>query len=222
MPLATGASTVITPGFDGARFVEWLDVFKPTFYTASPTIQASILDALAARAPILPHSLRFVRSSSAALPASIRDQLERAFGVPVIQGYGSTEAGVIAESPLPPGESRKGSAGIVRNIEVMFLDESTRRVPCGEIGEILVRGPGVIRGYEGDPEADRLAFHDGWFRTGDLGYMDADGYLFITGRIKELINRGGLKVSPARSTVVHAPPGGTGGRDLRRCASFAR
>jgi len=195
-PLARGASTVITPGFDAARFVEWLDVFQPTFYSASPTVQASVLDALAEREPGLPHSLRFVRSSSSALPASTGDRLASAFRVPVIQGYGSTEAGSIAQNPLPPGEQRKGSAGIAHDIEVMIIGESANRLPGGETGEILVRGPGVMHGYENDPEANRLAFHDGWFRTGDLGFLDGDGYLFLTGRIKEQINRGGLKVSP--------------------------
>jgi acyl carrier protein len=134
----------------------------------------------------------------------MRDDLASAFGVPVIHGYGSTEAGSIAVDPLPPGEWRMGSVGIVQNLEMRILDEAGTSLPRGRSGEIVVRGPGVIRSYENDPESDRMGFVDGWWRTGDLGWMDADGYVYLTGRVNEVINRGGVKVSPAEVDEVFA------------------
>jgi acyl-CoA synthetase (AMP-forming)/AMP-acid ligase II/acyl carrier protein len=196
-PLATGAATVVAGEYDGARFVDWLDTFKPTCLSSSPTILASMLDAVTKRPPAAPQSLRFVRSGSSALPAAIQNRLESALQVPVIQGYGMTETGYIAQNPLPPRERRTGSVGVAMGVELMILRVDPQASLDGGIGEILVRGPGVVRGYENDPEADRLAFRDGWFRTGDLGRIDDDGYLFITGRVTELINRGGVKVSPS-------------------------
>jgi acyl-CoA synthetase (AMP-forming)/AMP-acid ligase II/acyl carrier protein len=196
-PLSAGAATVITGTYDGARFVDWLDAFKPTYLSANPTVLASMLDALASREPAKPPSLRFVRAGSNALPPAIQHRLESALGVPVIQGYGMTETGHIAQNPLPPGERRTGSVGVAQGIEVMILHDDKQPALGDGIGEILVRGPSVMRGYEDDAEANTLAFHDGWFRTGDLGWIDDDGYLFITGRIRELINRGGMKVSPS-------------------------
>ncbi len=195
--LTAGASTIITAGLDAEAFVDWLDTLRPTFYSASPTVHAAVLDLLKKRRPATPRSLRFIRSSSKSLPARVEAQLEAAFGVPVVQGYGMTETGLIAQNPLPPGRQRAGSAGISTGIEICIRDEHGARVPDGAPGEITVRGPGVMHAYEDDPEANQRAFHGGWFRTGDLGYVDADGCVFLTGRIKELINRGGLKVSPA-------------------------
>jgi acyl-CoA synthetase (AMP-forming)/AMP-acid ligase II len=197
VPLMTGASTVIAGAYDGARFVDWLDQFKPTYLSANPTVLASMLDALAQRELAAPRSLRFVRSGSNALPAAVQHRLESALGIPVIQGYGMTETGHIAQNPLPPRERRTGSVGIAMGTEVMILRDDKEASPGDVIGEILVRGPSVMRGYEGDAEANQLAFCDGWFRTGDLGWIDGDGYLFITGRLRELINRGGVKVSPS-------------------------
>ena len=197
VPLAAGASTVIVGAYDGVRFVDWLDQFKPTFLSANPTVLAAMLDALAQREPAAPRSLRFVRSGSNALPAAIQQRLESALGVPVIQGYGMTETGYIAQNPLPPRQRRAGSVGFAMGAEVMILRDD-KEASLGEaIGEILVRGPSVMGGYEDDAEANQLAFRDGWFRTGDLGWIDGDGYLFITGRVRELINRGGVKVSPS-------------------------
>ena len=197
VPLTAGAATVIAGAYDGARFVDWLDQFKPTYLSANPTVLASMLDALAQREPAAPRSLRFVRSGSNALPGAIQHRLESALGIPVIQGYGMTETGHIAQNPLPPRERRTGSVGIAMGTEVMILRDGKEASLDDVIGEILVRGPSVMRGYEGDAEANELAFQDGWFRTGDLGWIDGDGYLFITGRVRELINRGGAKVSPS-------------------------
>jgi acyl-CoA synthetase (AMP-forming)/AMP-acid ligase II len=196
-PIAAGASVVITGGYDAACFVDWLDTFRPTYYSASPTVQLAVIDALVERAPRTPHSLRFVRASSSALPPAVQQRLEALLGVPVIQGYGMTESGLVAQNPLPPRERRPASAGLVTATELMIRGDDGASLPRGAVGEILVRGTGVMPGYEGDPEANARAFVDGWFRTGDLGYLDEDGYLYLTGRIRELINRGGLKVSPS-------------------------
>jgi acyl-CoA synthetase (AMP-forming)/AMP-acid ligase II len=197
VPLTAGAATVIAGPYDEARFVEWLDEFKPTYLSANPTVLASMLDALARREPAAPRSLRFVRSGSNALPGAIQQQLESALGIPVIQGYGMTETLHIAQNPLPPRERRTGSVGLAMGTEVMILRDDTETSLGDGVGEILVRGPSVMRGYEDDAEANRLAFREGWFRTGDVGWIDGDGYLFITGRLRELINRGGVKVSPS-------------------------
>ena len=196
VPLMAGASTVIVGAYDGARFIDWLDQFKPTYFSANPTVLASMLDALAQREPAAPRSLRFVRSGSNALPAAIQHRLESALGIPVIQGYGMTETGHIAQNPLPPRERRTGSVGIAMGTDLMILRGDKEASRGDVVGEILVRGPSVMHGYEGDAEANELSFDDGWFRTGDLGWIDGDGYLFITGRLRELINRGGVKVSP--------------------------
>lgn len=201
-PLVAGAATVIAGAYDGARFVDWLDAFKPTYLSANPTILASILDAVTQRRPAAPQSLRFVRSGSNALSAAIQQRLESALCVPVIQGYGMTETGYIAQNPLPPRERRTGSVGIAMGTDLMILNDDLQTSLDGGIGEILVRSPGVMRGYENDAAANELAFHDEWFRTGDLGWIDDNGYLFITGRVTELINRGGVKVSPTEVDIA--------------------
>ncbi len=198
-PLVAGASAVFTGGFDGRLFRDWLATFRPTFYGASPTLQAAILDVAGERRPT---SLRFVRSSSRALSPAMQQRIEATLGVPVLQGYGMTECGLVAANPMLPGTQRAGSVGRAQGIEIVLRDDAGRPVAPGATGEVTVRGPGVMRGYEGDPQANREAFADGWFRTGDLGRFDADGYLYLTGRIKEIVNRGGQKISPQEVDAV--------------------
>jgi acyl-CoA synthetase (AMP-forming)/AMP-acid ligase II/acyl carrier protein len=194
--LASGSCIIQTPGFDAASFVDWLDTLRPTCYSASATVQMAVIDALERRAPRMPHSLRFARASSMTLPAAVQAKLESLLGVPVIQACGSTETGTVAQNPLPPGVRKPGSIGVSVGLEIRIADPDGNALPTGEIGEMLLRGPGVMSGYEQDPEANRRAFHGSWYRSGDLAYVDADGYVFITGRVRELINRGGIKVSP--------------------------
>jgi len=196
--LSAGASVVCLPGMREGEFTAWLDEFRPTWYTAVPTIHEAVLGEIAGRpGSAAKHRLRFVRSSSAPLPARLAAELEAALDVPVIEAYGMTEAAhQIAINPLPPLARKPGSVGLAAGAEVAIWDAEGRPLPAGETGEIVIRGDNVMRGYEGDPEANRAAFIDGWFRTGDLGQLDADGYLTITGRLKEIINRGGEKVSP--------------------------
>ena len=213
-PLATGAATILTPGFDAARFVDWLDALRPTCYTASAAIHSAVIDAVLARAPRQPHSLRFVRASSGPVP--LQRRVEAVLGVPLILGYGTTETATIAQNPLPPGERREGSVGRALDAQIAIAADDGSLLPAGASGEILVRGPGVTRGYENDPDANRHAFRNGWYRTGDIGRLDADGYLFIFGRIKDLINRGGVKVAPEEVDAVLARH-----PDVREAATFA-
>lgn len=194
--LAAGASVVCTPGFRGAELLGWLEHFAPTWYTAVPTMHQAVV-AVAAGTP-RDTSLRFIRSSSAPLPRQTLAELERIFSVPVVEAYGMTEAAhQMASNPLPPRPRKPGSVGPAAGPEVAIADAAGNLLPHGATGEVVVRGPNVTPGYAGNPAANAAAFTaDGWFRTGDQGTMDADGYLFLSGRLKELVNRGGEKVSP--------------------------
>jgi thioesterase domain-containing protein len=196
--LEAGGSVVCTPGFHQLRFFEWLAELDPTWYTAVPTMHAAVLGRIRDRGQALPeHRLRFIRSSSAALPVPVLESMEEVFGVPVIEAYGMTEAAHQMASNLPPPGARKpGTVGRAAGPEIAILDSSGRVAGPGETGEVAIRGENVFAGYESNPDANADAFVDGWFRTGDEGSFDADGYLTLRGRIKEIINRGGEKVSP--------------------------
>ncbi len=196
--LVTGASIICPPGFDQTAFFEWLEEFRPSWYTAVPTIHQAILSRAGEYTDIIcRYPLRFVRSCSSPLPPQVMGELERVFNAPVIEAYGMTEAShQISSNPLPPRIRKVGSVGTATGCEVAIMDEAGNLLPPGTIGEIVIRGPNVARGYENSLEADSTAFINRWFRTGDQGFLDADGYLFITGRLKEIINRGGTKVSP--------------------------
>lgn len=193
---AAGGRVVCPSSLVPERLYDWLAEFEPTFYAAGPAVHQSLLDVVERRGGPPAHKLRFVISGTTALGRETQLRFEAALGVPVIQTYSMTEAGGIAQNAIPPGPRRPGSVGRPGQGEVRILD-SGRFVGAGEWGEIVVRGPNVFDGYEGDRQLDAQSFTEGWFRTGDLGYFDAEGYLFITGRLKELINRGGFKVSPA-------------------------
>jgi len=141
--------------------------------------------------------LRFIRSCSASLPPQVMQDLEAAFGAPVLEAYGMTEAAhQMASNPLPPGARLPGSVGRGTDVRISIMDAVGRHLPAGERGEVVIQGPNVIRGYENNPEANASSFVDDWFRTGDQGFLDANGYLTLVGRLKELINRGGEKISP--------------------------
>ncbi len=196
--LAAGGSVCCTPGFNGFRFYSWFQQVRPTWYTAVPTMHQTILE-LAPRnaAAIAAGRLRFIRSSSASLPPQVMTAMEQAFGVPVIESYGMTEAShQMASNPLPPRPRFPGSVGLAAGPEVAIMDEQGTILPAGGLGEVVIRGRNVTAGYENNEAANTAGFTDGWFRTGDQGVLDADGYLRLTGRLKELINRGGEKISP--------------------------
>lgn len=196
--ITAGASLVCAPGFDPERFFTWLDEFEPTWYTAVPTIHQAVLGYANAHAAIIARRpLRLIRSSSAAMPVQVMQDLERVFKTQVIESYGMTEAAhQMASNPLAPLPRKAGSVGIAAGPDVAIMDEAGTLLSQGAIGEVVIRGANVTRGYENNPKANASAFTNGWFRTGDQGRFDADGYLFLTGRLKEIINRGGEKIAP--------------------------
>jgi acyl-CoA synthetase (AMP-forming)/AMP-acid ligase II len=197
-PLSAGGQVCCTSGFNALRFFAWMDEAKPTWYTAVPTMHQAILSrAPANRAVIAAHPLRFIRSSSSAMPTQVIRELEEVFGAPLVESYGMTEAAhQMASNPLPPRARKPGTVGIAAGPEIAIMDPSGRLLAAGDTGEVVIRGENVTQGYESNPKANAEAFVDGWFRTGDQGVLDPQGYLTITGRLKEIINRGGEKVSP--------------------------
>jgi acyl-CoA synthetase (AMP-forming)/AMP-acid ligase II/acyl carrier protein len=194
--LSAGAGFVCTGGFEPTRFFTCLRELCPTWYTAVPTIHQAVLEH-AVPERIAGHRLRFIRSSSAPMPPAVMAELEARFGVPLIEAYGMTEAAhQMASNPLPPRQRKTGSVGIAAGPEIAVADADGTLLSAGRTGEIVIRGANVTPGYEGSDTANRASFTEGWFRTGDQGYLDDEGYLFLTGRLKELINRGGEKVIP--------------------------
>jgi len=196
---ALGAgSGFFSTSYYGAAFLDWVESFRPTWLWLTPTMLRELLPLARRRTAAFRHgSLRFIRCGSSALPEALLAEVEELLGVPVIEDYGMTEAAPqIACNPPDAGRRRAGSAGLPAGPEIMVADGTGARVAAGVTGEILVRGPNVFAGYEDDEEANRAAFRDGWFRTGDLGRLDADGFLYVTGRLKEIINRGGEKIAP--------------------------
>jgi acyl-CoA synthetase (AMP-forming)/AMP-acid ligase II len=203
--LGAGAAVSCTPGFNALKFFSQLDEVDPTWYTAVPTMHQAILGRAGHNAERLAKDtrLRFIRSSSASLPPQVMAELEKTFGCPVVESYGMTEAShQMASNPLPPRARKPGSVGVAAGPEVAIMDEEGNLVAQGEIGEVVIRGPNVTAGYESNPDANLKAFANGWFRTGDQGRLDEEGYLFLTGRLKELINRGGEKISPLEVDTV--------------------
>jgi len=196
--LQTGGAIVVVPRFNPLSFWATVRDHRVTWYSAVPTIhQVLLARAKAGARPPGSENLRFIRSCSAALPPQLMAEMEERFGAPVLEAYGMTEAAhQMASNPLPPGARKPGSVGSATGISIAILDEQGSLLPAGAKGEVAIKGPNVIRGYENNPAANTESFTNGWFRTGDEGYLDSDGYLMLTGRIKELINRGGEKISP--------------------------
>lgn len=194
-----GASVTCPPGFDAEAFYGWLRRLRPTWYTAVPAMHRALLElADRHREDLASAQLRFIRSASAPLPVTVLEGLERAFRAPVIEAYGMTEAAsLVTCNPLPPGRRKPRSVGLPVGERVQILDEAGHPLPAGVPGEIAIRGANVMGGYGDDPQANAAAFVGGWLRTGDYGQLDQDGYLYVVGRVKEIINRGGSKVSPA-------------------------
>jgi acyl-CoA synthetase (AMP-forming)/AMP-acid ligase II len=199
--LAAGGSVWCAPGFDAMKFFGWMEDARPNWYTAVPTMHQTILARAGRNADTIAKvPLRFLRSSSASLPGPVMTALAETFGAPVIEGYGMTEAAhQMASNPLPPRAQKPGSVGIAAGPLVRIAHEVENQLVDG-VGEIVISGPNVTPGYEGNPEANAKNFFEAegkrWFRTGDQGQFDDEGYLSLTGRLKEIINRGGEKVSP--------------------------
>jgi oxalate---CoA ligase len=197
-PLAAGSQVFCTPGFNALKFFGWMEEAKPTWYTAVPTMHQAIVGRASKNAEVITrHPLRFVRSSSSSMPPQVIREIEAAFNAPLIESYGMTEAThQMASNPLPPAVRKPGSVGVAAGPEIAILDEDGNVLPQGAVGEIAIRGPNVTAGYESNVKANAEAYVNGWFRTGDQGTLDTEGYLSLTGRLKEIINRGGEKISP--------------------------
>ena len=197
-PLAAGSQVFCTPGFNALKFFGWMDEARPTWFTAVPTMHQAILSRANKNGDVIArHPLRFLRSSSSSMPPQVIAEVEAVFGAPLIESYGMTEAAhQMASNPLPPAVRKPGSVGVAAGPEVALMGEDGQLLAQGETGEIVIRGPNVTAGYENNAKANAEGFSHGWFRTGDQGVIDADGYLSLTGRLKEIINRGGEKVSP--------------------------
>jgi len=195
---AAGASVYCTPGFNAMKVFGWMETAEPTWYSAVPTMHQAIVARAARNTEVVGRlGLRFIRSSSASLPPQVMTELEATFGCPVIEAYGMTEAAhQMASNPLPPADRKAGTVGLAAGPEVAIINEDGALLGQGAKGEVVIRGPNVTAGYRNNEKANAEAFTGGWFRTGDQGVIDADGYLTITGRLKEIINRGGEKVSP--------------------------
>lgn len=196
--LAAGGSVICTGGLNPDEMLHWLTDLAPTWLTAVPTMLHTIL-AKVNQNPVFVSKmeLRFIRACSSALPPEIAGKLEQVFHIPVLEAYGMTEAShQISVNPQPPAVRKFGSVGKSYGDEVVILDEKGEMLPANTPGEISIRGPNVMGGYESNPDANQAAYSNGWLRTGDLGMIDEDGYIFITGRGKEMINRGGEKISP--------------------------
>lgn len=191
-PLMSRGSVVVPARFSASEFWKGFVDFKANWFTAVPTIHQILLkNDLPSPMP----SIRFVRSCSSPLSPTIHQQLETAFKAPVIEAYAMTEAAhQMTSNPLPPAVRKPGSVGIPQGVTLKIKDEAGYPLPRGKIGEVSVRGENLTPGYLGNAASPFTPA--GFLRTGDQGYLDRDGYLFLTGRIKELINKGGEKISP--------------------------
>lgn len=200
--LFSGGRLIAPPKFSASHFWGWVSDHRPTWYTAVPTIHQILLSR-----PDIAHApkgqFRFVRSCSSPLMPRTMSELEARLGAPVLQAYGMTEAAhQIASSPLPPARRLPGTVGLPTGVEVNVFDSDGRPMPVGEAGEVVIRGENVMDGYLDNPTANAASFVHGWFRTGDIGRVDAGGYLTLVARAKEMINRGGEKVAPAQVDAV--------------------
>lgn len=197
--LATGGTVVVPAKFNPLSFWATAQEFGATWYSAVPTIHQLLLARVkpGAPKPAGAGKLRFIRSCSAALAPQVMHDLEAAFGAPVLEAYGMTEAAhQMASNPLPPANRLPGSVGPGTDVKISIMDAEGNHLAKGERGEVVISGPNVVTGYDNNPEANATSFTGGWFRTGDQGFLDEHGYLTLTGRLKEMINRGGEKISP--------------------------
>ena len=193
-----GASVCASNGFNALKFLDLAETQNITWYSGVPTMhQAILLRAQKNSDKAKKLNLRFIRSSSASLPPAIFEQLNDTFQTPVIEAYGMTEAThQMASNPLPPAIQKPGLVGMPAGPEICIMNDKNEKLSQGEIGEICIKGDNVTNGYENNPEANKQSFVNDWFRTGDEGFFDEDGYLKISGRLKEIINKGGEKISP--------------------------
>jgi len=194
--LQSGGTVAVPNKFNPMSFWRTVRDYGVTWYSCVPTIHQLSVARLNAK-PDGIEKLRFVRSCSSALSPALMEKIENVVQVPVLEAYGMTEAShQMCSNPLPPKPRKSSSVGPGTGVKVGIMDDDGNILPSGELGEVVIQGPNVIEGYENNPEANEKSFTNGWFRTGDQGIIDADGYLHLTARIKELINRGGEKIAP--------------------------
>ena len=205
-----GASVCASNGFNALKFLDLAETQNITWYSGVPTMhQAILLRAQKNSDKAKKLNLRFIRSSSASLPPAIFEQLNDIFQTPVIEAYGMTEAThQMTSNPLPPAIQKPGLVGMPAGPEICIMNDKNEKLSQGEIGEICIKGDNVTNGYENNPEANKQSFVNDWFRTGDEGFFDEDGYLKISGRLKEIINKGGEKISPLEvdNILMDFPP----------------
>ena len=196
--IRSGASICASNGFNALKFLELAKSEKITWYSGVPTMHQAILLRAEKNLELAKNlNLRLIRSSSASLPPAVFEKLNNVFGCSVIEAYGMTEAThQMTSNPLPPKKQKPGFVGIPAGPEVCIMDEKDKILDQGETGEVCIKGDNVTLGYDNNPEANKNSFTNGWFRTGDQGYFDQNGYLKISGRLKEIINKGGEKISP--------------------------
>ena len=197
--LLTGGTMVVPEKFNPLSFWRTVRECRATWYSAVPTMHRLLLARAGDQRPMGAEHLRFIRSASAPLSFHTMEKLEHVFGAPVLEAYGMTEAShQIASNPLPPGVRRAQSVGLGTGVKISIMDTHGHHshLGMGHAGEVVIQGPSIIDGYESNPEANATSFVDGWFRTGDQGIIDPDGYLRLLARLKELINRGGEKIAP--------------------------
>lgn len=194
----SGGQIIATHGFNINEFKNWLQTYRPTQFTANPTIFKAILSFIETDTEVqtLLNSLRFVTCAGAFLSDTLKDEIEKKFGVPMVEGYGMTESGRITITPIEKEKRKPNSVGKIVGVDVAIMDENDNVLPNGKVGEIAIKGSTVIDGYFDDAEANENMFRQGWFYTGDLGWVDNDGFLFLTGRKKEMINKGSEKILP--------------------------
>ncbi|MBK9246136.1 MAG: non-ribosomal peptide synthetase [Burkholderiales bacterium] len=214
--LATGATLMHTGDLAAESVLSAIESLAPTYFMAAPALLSRLLELIEKRDKTPDHRLRAIYSSFAEQSPQARARLEQALGVPMVISYGMTEMGGIAESPIPPETAPTGSVGRPV-LDLAIVDDAGRFLARGQQGEVWVRGPEVITAYENPPEANRDAFRDGWFRTGDCGLLDQQGFLHLTGRLKDAINRGGVKIAPTEVELALA-----GHPAVREAAAFAR
>lgn len=201
----SGGTVAVPARFNPLSFWSSVREKRATWYSAVPTIHQVLLSRAKGARPDGAQQLRFIRSCSAALSPQTMGDLETVFGVPVLEAYGMTEAAhQMASNPLPPGARKSGSVGRGTQVDIAILDKEGNELPAGATGEVSIKGLNVFAGYEGNAAANEESFSNGWFRTGDQGHLDGEGYLTLSGRIKELINRGGEKISPREIDEVLA------------------
>ena len=196
--MRAGASVCASNGFNAIKFLDLAKSEKINWYSGVPTMHQTILLRARRNSEIAKElKLRLIRSSSASLPPAVFKDLNDVFNCPVIEAYGMTEAThQMTSNPLPPKQQKAGFVGLPAGPEVCIMNENGEVLKQGDEGEVCIKGENVTLGYDNNEEANKTSFTNGWFRTGDQGYFDKEGYLKISGRLKEIINKGGEKISP--------------------------